>query len=220
MNLLELLRQLSQAMFRFFEMNQYLALFVFIFVEECGIPLPVPGDTLVAYSGYLATQGRSNPLLVISVATVATAGGSSILYWIAYHFGHRFVIKYGRFIHLSEKRVNQVGGWFKKYGALAIVLGRLIPGMRVPTTVMSGVFEVPYRVFVPATFVAAAIWAGIYFTLGYVLGREYLLLGRFLVSNYRLALAIVAIIVVSVALYLLARRANSALRRSSRKHDD
>lgn len=206
MSAFEVFRHLSHLMQSFFLGHQYVALFIFLLVEESGVPLPIPGDALVMFTGFLATQGQSKAFLVIPLATAATAAGSSIPYWIAHRLGHPFVMKYGRFIRLDARRVAWVERWFQKRGAVAIVVGRLIPGMRTPTSVMSGVFEVPYHTFVPATTIAAAIWAGIYFTLGFVFGAEYRLISEYFVRNYRWAIVTLAIMVVATAIFFLARR--------------
>ncbi len=46
------------------------------------------------------------------------------------------------------------------------MLGRLIPGLRTPTSVMAGLSGVPYRVFMPSTALAAIIWAAFYYFAG------------------------------------------------------
>lgn len=186
--------------------RQYLALFILLSLEEAGLPLPLPGDMAIMFLGYRTTIGLANPLLVIPVVAAATFLGSSILYFVARRVGHPVVLRYGRYIRLDEKRLAKVEGWFAKHGALAIVLGRLIPGLRTPTSIFAGVFEVPYRMFAPATALSAFLWATIYMVLGILLGASYQKLIDYLLGDYRLvALCLALLLVLGVTLVWVAR---------------
>src|SRR6202022_4098084 len=81
--------------------------------------------------------------------------------------------RYGHFLHLNEQRITTLEGWLRRYGPLAIVAGRLIPGLRTPTTVMAGLFEVPYWIFAPSTALAALLWTLLYFFAGSLLASQW-----------------------------------------------
>src|SRR5256885_6861600 len=49
----ELARQVRVFIFQ----HQTFGLYLVIFLEEIGIPLPAPGDIAITYGGYLATRG-------------------------------------------------------------------------------------------------------------------------------------------------------------------
>jgi membrane protein DedA with SNARE-associated domain len=123
--------------------------------------------------------------------------------------------RYGRFLHLNERRVATMEGWFRRHGALAIVVGRLIPGLRTPTTVMAGLFGVPYRTFAPATAVAALLWAAAYYLLGALLHRHWQELVNGLVGDVDLpvAIAIGLVLAASIAGMVRWRGARAAPRR-------
>jgi membrane protein DedA with SNARE-associated domain len=59
---------------------------------------------------------------------------------------------------------------FTRWGPWAIILGRLIPGMRIVLSALSGILDVPYRVFIPCVLISASIWAAIFLEVGRVLG--------------------------------------------------
>lgn len=138
-----------------------------LYIEESGIPLPVPGDAYVAYLGNVG-RGSWLELFVAWLAVVAAVtGGASNLYLLARRWGHRLVTsRYAEVLHLDSERLAVVEGWFARWGAIAIIFGRHIPGFRIPITVMAGTFEVPYRVFAPSVAVSSAVWAGIWLYLG------------------------------------------------------
>ena len=155
-------------MFEFVEKFSYLGLFIILFIEEGGIPLPIPGDIFIAS---VAALPNSNYFLVVAVVMTATLTGSTILFTSAAKFGHKLLVKFGKYIKITPQKIKKVEKWFKKYGGLAIVIGRLIPGLRIVTPFVAGLFGVSYKTFWLYTTLAAFIWANIYFVIGKFFGE-------------------------------------------------
>src|SRR3979409_1684925 len=61
--------------------------------------------------------------------------------------------------------------WFARWGVLAIIFGRHIPGFRVPLTVVAGTIKFPYRKFALSVAVSTSVWAGFYLRLGNIFGN-------------------------------------------------
>ena len=160
------LATLSHALLALVTAHQYPGLFCFLLIEEAGVPLPLPGDTLIMYAGVRSRGGDTNALLAIGLVAAAATLGSSALYWLARRGGRTALARYGRFLHLQPARVDRMEARFRRWGVWAIILGRLIPGLRTPTSVMAGLFRVPYRVFAPCTALSALLWTLCYFYLG------------------------------------------------------
>jgi membrane protein DedA with SNARE-associated domain len=157
---------LGRAILVFVAAHQYPGLFGFLLIEEAGVPLPLPGDTLIMYAGVRSRGGDTNALLAILLVAAAATLGSSALYWLARRGGRPALARYGRFLHLHPDRVDRMEARFQRWGTWAIILGRLIPGLRTPTSAMAGLFGVPYRVFAPSTAFSALLWTLFYFYLG------------------------------------------------------
>ncbi len=162
---------LRHVLLALFVAHEFPVLFGLILVEEMGVPLPLPGDTLIAFAGSRAGHSPVRAMLVIATVALAAALGSSALYLLARRGGPRVVEKLQRVLHLHPDRITRMRAWFLRRGAVAIVLGRLIPGLRTPTSVMAGLSGVPYHVFVPSTTFAAIIWAAFYYFAGSALRR-------------------------------------------------
>ncbi len=158
------------------------ALFVLLLIEEAGVPLPAPGDTLIALAGAQPHRTLPYTLEVLGLCTLAVFLGSSALYWVMRRGGRSFLMRYGHYLHLNPQRLERMETWLAQRGTLAIILGRLIPGLRVPTTVMCGLSGVPYRVYAPSAALAGLIWSAIYFLLGAVLQRRMGLITSFAVG--------------------------------------
>jgi membrane protein DedA with SNARE-associated domain len=158
------------AILGFYSANEALGLFLFLAVEEAGVPLWfLPGDTLVIAAGAQTGRTPGSTMLVLLAAVLGVCVGSSVLYAIARRGGRPLLDQIGPVLHLNAGRITTVEGWFRRYGVVAIVVGRLIPGFRTPTTLLAGLVEVPYRVFAPATALAAVLWSTVYFFAGAVL---------------------------------------------------
>jgi membrane protein DedA with SNARE-associated domain len=150
-------------MLPFFEHYSYFGLFFIILIEEAGVPLPVPGDIFIAA---IAALPNANYLIITSTTVIATLIGSTILFAVSRKFGHSLILKFGKYIRLTPEKVKRAEKWFEKYGGSAIVIGRLIPGLRIITPIVAGTFEVSYKTFWLYTTIAAFIWANIYFVIG------------------------------------------------------
>ncbi|MCR4324351.1 MAG: DedA family protein [Candidatus Curtissbacteria bacterium] len=150
-------------MLNFLESYSYLGLFVILFLEEGGIPLPIPGDIFIATTAALPS---SNYLFIIATTVAATICGSTILFTLARRFGHMILLKFSKYTKITPNKIERIEKWFEKRGGVAIVIGRLIPGLRIVTPIVAGTFGVTYRVFWLYTAIAAFIWANIYFVIG------------------------------------------------------
>ncbi len=147
-----------------------LAAFVLILIEEVGVPVPIPGDFLMLLLGVHARQGRVPLWEALLVMELATLIGASGLYLAASHGGRSLVYRYGRYMHLTPERLAQAERWLLRHGALAIVAGRLTPGLRIATVITCGVLGVPLRRFVPALAVGSFLYILLYTLLGFFLG--------------------------------------------------
>jgi membrane protein DedA with SNARE-associated domain len=176
-----------------------------LYIEESGIPLPVPGDFYVAFMGRLYGHSLSGWLAAwLGIIGVVVAGASN-LYWLSRRWGpallrHR---RTSRVLHLDERRLEKARRWFDRWGVWAIIFGRHIPGFRIVITVIAGTMGVPYRVFAPSVAASTAIWAAVGMWLGATLGET---LGNILFNRsglYLLALSlpIVALAVVVVRIW-------------------
>jgi membrane protein DedA with SNARE-associated domain len=166
--------EVGLAMASFIDRHGLLAAFVFLLIEEAGVPVPVPGDVLMLILGLNASQGRVELWQAVAATWLGTIIGSTILYVAARMAGRGLVYRYGRYIRLTPERLDRAEAWLKQHGSRAVFLGRLLPGLRIVTAVACGVFEVPFRVFFPAMSLGALLYILVYTLLGYFFGRPVL----------------------------------------------
>src|SRR3712207_6574843 len=123
------------------------ALFFWLLLEESGIPMPLPGDLAILLAGARVGQGQLNLLLALLLIQAATLLGASVLYWVARRGGRPMLLRYGKFLQLGPDRLARAEDFLQRRGFLAVVAGRVIPGLRIPTTVVAGALGVRYPVF-------------------------------------------------------------------------
>jgi membrane protein DedA with SNARE-associated domain len=167
MNWWDLVRDAGNA---FLEQHGVLAAFVYLAVEEAGVPIPVPGDFLMITLGVRAREGGISLWQVIAAMEAGTVLGSTLLYLLARRGGRGVVERYGRYIGISRQRLERAEAQLQRHGAVAVFLGRLLPGLRVITAVACGIFNVPFHVFFPAMALGGLLYIVGYTLLGYLAG--------------------------------------------------
>lgn len=175
-------------------------LFILVFLVEAGIPVPIPYDILILGAGYRQVNFFHIALAVVS----GNLAGSTILYLISSKLGHPALRRSIKFLNIPEKRLNLVQSWFDLWGGFAIVLARLVPGLRFIATMLSGAFSIPYfKVFLPHLFLGSIIWVSLYWILGALVGDSINLLIQVL-GIWSALLTIVVIllgVIVAVGIY-------------------
>ena len=168
---IQFFHELAQLLLGLFHAHELTILFVAILVEEAGIPIPIPGDALVTLAGTQTPHTIGQALAVVSISSVAIFLGSSLLFTVVHRGGRPMLTKYGRYVLLNEQRLARMERWFAGRGRTGIIAGRLIPGLRIPTTIMAGLSGIAYAEFALTMAIAAVIWSAFYYALGSVLGR-------------------------------------------------
>lgn len=150
----------------------YLPPFLLITAEEAGVPLPVPGDVVITYIGYQVSKGVLPYAVAFVLLLLAVLVGSSILYYLSSRYGQRIVLQFGKYLHVDAQKLLTVEEKFKRYGPWVIILGRHIPGFRIPITIFAGMSSISYRTFILSTFVSVIFWIALYLAIGKSLGAK------------------------------------------------
>ncbi len=146
-------------------------LFVLLLLGVVG--LPIPDETLLVFCGYQISQGK---MPIVPTWLFALAGswcGISLSYTIGRTLGLGVVHKFGKYLHITEARLNKVNGWFDRIGHWALFCGYYIAGLRHFTAIVAGISKLRFPVFAAYAWSGGILWVTTFLALGYVLGDRW-----------------------------------------------
>jgi membrane protein DedA with SNARE-associated domain len=176
----------------------YLTIFSLVFLQEIGIPNPVPNELILLFSGYLSSIGQLSFEWVIITVIIADFVGTTSLYFAFYHFGKSIKAKKPRWFPLEK--VEKLGKHLSGKGRWSIYVGRLMPFLRGYISVAAGILQIKPKIFLPAVLFSALTWSGGYVILGRVLGKNWDTVSDKLGSGNAILLLIFLIIILFVIL--------------------
>jgi membrane protein DedA with SNARE-associated domain len=146
------------------------AVFVIVMLESAGVPLP--GETaLVLASIYAGATGDLHIEQVIAAAAAGAIIGDNIGFWVGRHFGMPLLKRYGRLIHIDEKRLAFGAAMFRRHGAKIVFFGRFIAILRVFAALLAGVNHYGWGSFLFYNAAGGIIWATVFGLGGYFFGE-------------------------------------------------
>ena len=83
-------------------------------IESCNIPLP--SETIMPFAGYLVSKGEMNFHVAAFAGAFGCVLGSVPSYYIGYFGGRPFFEKYGKWLLVSKKDLDEADEWVDKYG--------------------------------------------------------------------------------------------------------
>ena len=176
----------------------YWAVFFGVMLENAGVP--VPGETILLIAGYFAAS-RPDQFNIIRVMITAATGavvGDNIGFAIGHHYGRGILLRFGRFIFLTPKRLEHMENYFRSHGNKTILVARFITGLRVFAALLAGASKMRWRVFFVYNVAGALLWSIVITTLGYLFGQSLPLLVKW-VGRSGTILLIVAIVIAVIA---------------------
>lgn len=180
-------------------------IFFGVMLENAG--LPVPGETVLLFAGFLAYRGEVHLWRAMITGIVAASIGDSLGYCLGRYAGEPFVEKYVKRFRFLTRQFDRAQAQFRKHGHWAVFVGRFITGLRVFAGPLAGMFRMPYPRFLFFNFTGATIWGMTIVSVGYLFGGSWDSLVEFIEKFHRLSLAGVAVVLLAGAVvYLLRRR--------------
>jgi len=170
----------------------YLGIFLLMLIESSFIPFP--SEIVLVPAGYLASKGDMDISLILLASLLGSIGGALINYFGALFVGRKFLLRYGKYILISEETLDKMEVFFKKHGAISTFTGRLIPGIRQLISIPAGLSRMNLKVFIFYTSLGALIWSIILVALGYLIGENQELIKEYLSQIVAVTLVCVAII--------------------------
>jgi membrane protein DedA with SNARE-associated domain len=181
------------------------AIALFVLIEDFGIP--VPGETVLIAGAVFAGSGRLNIVAVGVVGFLAAVTGDNIGYAIGRFGGRAVVERWGRYVFLTEERLDKAERFFGRHGGKIIVVARFIEGLRQANGIIAGISGMRWLKFLACNALGAALWVGTWVSVGYFAGQHITAIYN-AITSYSLyaAIAAVALIAAWIVFRLRKRR--------------
>jgi len=149
----------------------YAVVFVGVFLENAG--LPVPGETALLAGAVLAHAGRLSLLWVIVTAVAGATFGDNIGFIIGRRGGRVLLERHGGRLGLTRERLRQFDRFFFRHGAKTVFVARFVTGLRVVGALLAGASGLPWRTFLFFNASGAVVWSTAIGLAGYLLGKSW-----------------------------------------------
>jgi membrane protein DedA with SNARE-associated domain len=134
----------------------YLGIVVLMAIESACIPLP--SEIILPFAGYLVSAGRFSLFWVATAGAVGCNLGSTAAYFAAARGGDALVRRWGSFLFIGADEIERVEGFFARFGAATVFIGRLLPVVRTFIAVPAGLARMPQWKFQVYTFAGSWLW--------------------------------------------------------------
>jgi membrane protein DedA with SNARE-associated domain len=152
----------------------YLGIFTAAFIETI-FPI-IPSELIFPLAGYVVHSqnlGIGQAIMFGFVGSLGSTLGAIVIYFVALKLGRRIILKFGKYILITESKLEKSELWFQKYGKVAVLLGRLAPGVRELISIPAGLARMNFIEFTFFTFIGSFVWSLSLTLVGYYLGSAW-----------------------------------------------
>ena len=184
---------------------------IFILMAMESSVIPIPSEVVMPPAGYLAQQGQMNVWVAILCGTVGSLVGAYANYFAAHYLGRPLLLKYGKYVWITEGKFAKVETFFHRHGEISTFIGRLLPVIRHLISLPAGLAGMNHLKFSLYTLLGAGIWVTILTWIGYFIGQNQELIMKY---SHQALLGVVAFSIILIAVYVRRHRKKSVSSRA------
>lgn len=168
--------ELIDAHLEFLVRHLLTVVFASFLVEAAGVPFP--SRILLLIAATLAIDTRQLVGLVV-VSTVGSLIGDHVPYLAGATIGPRILALYCRITLGSADCIDKTVGYFRRFGAAAVLFSRFSASVRLFASALSGCGHIPYWKFITLDVIGTILYTVLLVTIGHFVGeRAAELIGR------------------------------------------
>ncbi len=164
------------------EHGGYIGVALLMFLET--VFPPIPSEVIMSLSGLQAERGTMTLWGAIAAGTCGAMTGNIVWYVVARWLGvgrlRPLVDRFGRLLTLDWREVERADRFFDRWERWFVCLGRMVPTIRSLVSVPAGLFGMRLAPFLIWSTIGTAGWTSALATAGYLLGRNYTNVDRYL----------------------------------------
>jgi len=154
--------------------NEYGYLGLYISMSITIIGIPIPGESILTFAGYLAFQKDLYLIPTIISASLGSFTGVTISFFLGRILSDKLLNKRKTFFSISESNLIKTKKWLEYYGSWILMFGYYIPGVRHLTAIMAGSTQIKYSRFALFAYIGGFLWSLTFILLGYYVGKKWM----------------------------------------------
>ncbi|NJR66644.1 MAG: DedA family protein [Leptolyngbyaceae cyanobacterium CRU_2_3] len=153
---------------------------------------PIPSELIMPLAGFTAAKGDMALVPAIAAGVIGTMLGALPWYYIGKVLGEyrikKWLDRHGKWLGISSEEINKSQRWFYRHGSKAVLVGRLIPGIRTLISLPAGFSNMPMAQFLIFSTLGTLAWVSLLTFAGYLLGDNYEQVDEYLAPVSKLVL--------------------------------
>src|SRR5881397_4320569 len=134
--------------------------------------LPLPSELVMPPAGYLAAKGEMSFVVAVGCGVLGSILGALGNYGLARWLGRAFFVRLGRYVLVTNKRLDRSERYFADHGEISTFMGRMIPVVRHLISIPAGIARMNLVKFVAFTGLGALMWCSVLTWIGWFIGRK------------------------------------------------
>lgn len=161
--------------------------------------IPLPSEVIMLTGGFFVHQGKFPLWEVVVAGTAGNILGSIITFWAGAKGARSLLDKYGKYVLINRKHMEQAERWFSKYGERTALISRVLPFVRTFISLPAGISGMSFPKFIIFTAIGCIPWnLGLTYA-GYMLGANWSKAEQYI---HPVTYAIAAILIVWIILFV------------------
>jgi membrane protein DedA with SNARE-associated domain len=193
----EFFGEIFKLILNFVQTFGYTGIFIMTFIESTFIP--IPSEFTLIPAGILIAKGELHLAPVLIFGLTGTLLGSFVNYFIAYYFGRKLFINYGKYFFLKPGQLLSLELFFNKYGVISTFFGRMLPGIKHFISFPAGLARMNLKLFTLYTLLGSFIWISFLLYLGHIINANEELISIY-IRRFNIAILFI-VIVISILMY-------------------
>lgn len=176
------------------ETIDFFGVFILMILEPTA--LPVPSEIILPLAGWMLIDNWVGVIYLTILAAIGSTIGCIIEYYLAKKIGRKFILKYGKYLFVTEDDLDKQEKLFKKYEMRFVLVSRFIPFIpKSLTSIIAGLYNMNIYKYSVLTFVATIPTLFTYVYIGNKLGENYSEIRKY-VGGFGLPILILVITII------------------------